>query len=228
MSLDRRELADNPVTAFLAALDGRQATVWTALPGILISFDPVKQTAQVQTAIQMQETLKDGTTRWITITPLVDCPVIFPSGGGLILTFPLEVGDEVLVIFSARCIDNWWLNGGVQTQAQLRMHDLSDGFCLPGPKSVPNATPVNMAAAELRTNDGAAKVRLTKTGDIEAITPGTALVQAGTAEVTASSISLIGDVSITGSFTVNGVDIGENHTHSGIEPGPSNTGGVVP
>ena len=42
-----------------------------------------------------------------------------------------------------------------------------------------------------------------------------------------NDIQLTGAVSVTGSFTVNGKDVGDNHKHSGVTSGDSNTGGVV-
>ena len=45
--MDRRERLDDPVEAQRAALDGRQAEIWTALPGIFQSFDSEALTAVV-------------------------------------------------------------------------------------------------------------------------------------------------------------------------------------
>lgn len=238
MALDRRELETDPVTAMLAALDGRQSVMWTALPAIVLEFDPEERTASLQCAVQAQVLEQSGARRWVNLPPLVNCPVTYPGGRGLSLTFPLVPGDEVLVIFASRCIDNWWAQGGVQTQAELRMHDLSDGFCLPRPMSRPAAlaeAPVSMDAAELRNADGTTKVRLMNTGDIEAVTPGAFRVEAESADITATSIglnapaiALNGNVEITGTLRVNGIDLGEDHTHSGVITGSDSTGGVVP
>jgi hypothetical protein len=81
---------------------------------------------------------------------------MFPGGGNFTLTFPLIANDEGLLVFSARCIDSWWQSGGIQTQAELRMHDLSDGFFIPtGGMSQPNIPGnINATATELRTKDG--------------------------------------------------------------------------
>jgi hypothetical protein len=60
-----------------------------------------------------------------------------------------------LVVFSSRCIDNWWNNGGVQNQRELRMHDLSDGFCILGPWSQQTKIDnVSTTTTQLRTSDG--------------------------------------------------------------------------
>ena len=49
--MDRRERWAEPVEALRAALDGRQAEMWTALPGIVQSFDPAAMTVSVQPAV---------------------------------------------------------------------------------------------------------------------------------------------------------------------------------
>ncbi|EHF8259118.1 hypothetical protein B8Z58_005064, partial [Enterobacter roggenkampii] len=106
-----------------------------ALPGIIQSFDPDTVTATVQPSVRSMERDNDGNTTTDDYPLLVDVPVIFPRGGGCTLTFPVKAGDECLVIFSDRCIDFWWQNGGIQEPADPRMHDLSDAFAIVGPQS---------------------------------------------------------------------------------------------
>jgi hypothetical protein len=163
--MDRRERMKSDLVALNAAIRGERADIWTALPGILQSFDAAKMTCVVRPAIQAQLRQSDGT--WIdaNLPLLLDCPVIFPAGGGFALTFPLAAGDEGLVIFASRCIDSWWQSGGIQKQAELRMHDLSDGFFLPGCFSQPRKLAnVNTAFPELRNADGSIKFEVTATG----------------------------------------------------------------
>jgi len=237
MALDRRELTGDPVTAFLAALEGNQAGIWTALPAQVLSFNPVVRTAELQVTVQAQVLSPQGTMSWVSLPPLVDCPVVYPGGKDLYLTFPLVPGDEVLVLFASRCIDNWWQQGGVQTQAEFRMHSLSDGFCLPGPRSVPVASaaaPVAMDALEIRNKEGTTKIRLLDNGDIKLMTPGALEAEAANisavasvqAEITAPIINLTGNVIIEGTLTVNGRDF-MTHVHSGVTEGSESTGGVV-
>ena len=133
--MDRRALLNDPVELALAQNQGLQAGLWTALPGIVTKFDPAKMTCEVQPAIKGYVRGPKGDASWVKMPLLVDCPVVFPGAGGFTLTFPIKAGDEVLVIFAARCIDSWWQSGGIQVQAELRLHDLSDGFVIPGPRS---------------------------------------------------------------------------------------------
>lgn len=149
--LAEERLNDNE-EAIRAALDGRQATIWTSLPGIIESYDPVAMTAVVQPSIQYTQRAKDGTLSLVTLPLCVDCPVQFPGGGGFFFSYRLVKGDECLISFAQRCIDAWWQNGDVQPQAEFRMHDPSDGFVIPGFFSQPRVlTPVTPAGvAEIR------------------------------------------------------------------------------
>jgi hypothetical protein len=133
--MDRDELLNDPQTAMRLMLDGRQANIWTQLPGIITAVDYDAMTCEVQPAIQGTVTDENGVKQFVNLPVLVDVPIVFPRAGGFIVTLPLEAGDEVLVSISSRCIDAWWQNGGVQMPMEARMHDLSDGFAIPGPCS---------------------------------------------------------------------------------------------
>jgi Phage protein Gp138 N-terminal domain len=163
--MDQRERLNDPEEAPRIALDGHQANIWTALPGILQSFDATKMVAVVQPSIQGRLRQQDGSFKDANLPLLLDCPIIFPAGGGFALTFPLAAGDEGLVVFSSRCIDAWWASGGMQKQARTRMHDLSDGFFLPGCFSQPRKLAnLNASFPELRNADGSIKIEATATG----------------------------------------------------------------
>lgn len=171
--MDRRERIEDPVEAQRAAQDGRQAEIWTALPGIIQSFDPVAHTVTVQLSIQGSVSGADGKTTQVNLPVLPDVPVVFPHGGGFCLTYPLKKGDEVLVVFASRCIDAWWQSGGVQPEAELRMHDLSDGIAIPGPWSQARklSPPIDADNVQLRSDDGKAHVTMMPDYTIRAQNP---------------------------------------------------------
>lgn len=157
--MDRDQLLNDPETALRTALDGRQALIWTSLPAIIQSVNWDEMTLEIQPTVQGVVTNSDGSTDVVNMPLLVDVPIVFPSGGGFSLTFPLEEGDEVLAIIASRCIDAWWQTGGVQPQAEMRMHDLSDGFAIPGPNSLPNVVPnINTTSVQLRNDAGTAYI----------------------------------------------------------------------
>lgn len=122
--------------------EGLQARLWTALPGIITAVDYTKFTVSVQPAIMGKTEDAEGVQTDVQLPMLVDVPVLFPNAGGWHLTCPIQVNDECLVVFASRCIDAWWQNGGVQKPMELRMNDLSDGFCILAPYSQPMASEV--------------------------------------------------------------------------------------
>lgn len=134
------------------------ANLRVALPGIVQEFDKETQTVKVQLAIM--EKVRDNDTGSETdqeIPVLEDVPVMFPRAGGYSLLMPIEEGDECLVVFADMCIDGWWQNGGVQPQAEVRRHDLSDGMAIMGiwsqPRKIdPEEWPEK--GARLMTDDG--------------------------------------------------------------------------
>lgn len=219
-----------------------------ALPGIIQSFDPKAVTCTVQPAIFGQRLDGDNTLISEELPPLLDVPVVFPRGGGCTLTFPVKPGDECLLVFSDRCIDFWWQNGGVQEPVDPRQHDLSDAFAIVGPQSQAHKIAnISTTAAQLRTDDGAAFVEVAAGHDITITTPGklTATAQGGTV-VNSPTITLNGNVTINGSLSqgmgaaggsatlrgpvsvTNDVTAGGKslmtHTHSGVQTGGGNTG----
>lgn len=154
-----QERTEDPAEALRLALLGWQSEMWTALPGILDSFDAAKMTAVVQPTIKGKWRSKGGAISDVQLPQCLDVPVIFPGGGGFTLTFPMAAGDEGLLVFASRCIDAWWQSGGVQNQAEIRMHNLSDGFFLPGVRSVPRAlSNLSPNSVQLRADDGTAYV----------------------------------------------------------------------
>lgn len=238
--------------ALQMAFDGHQAQTWTTLPGIIQSFDPDAITAVVQPAIKAQVRSPDGSTQWVALPLLLDCPVVFPRGGGCTLTFPLgsDEGseDECLVSFSSRCIDAWWSSGGIQVQSELRMHDLSDGFAIPGPFSqATKISGISMTSAQLRSNDGQAFVGLnptsheidittsgnwnstiggaaniTVTGDANISAENVAVVATGAASVTAPSITLGASAQSLLSFVTSAfMSLFNGHTHPDPQGGNS-------
>jgi hypothetical protein len=218
--------------------------VWTALPGVVKKFDAAKMTCEIEPTIQALVRSADGSSAWVTIPVLVDCPVVFPSGGGFTLTFPVKPGDEALVIFASRCIDAWWQSGGVQPQADLRLHDLSDGFALIGPRSQPRVlSPAgSTGGVELRNDARTAYVRIDDSANVVVHTSANATVTAaGEVDVTAPAINLTGAVKVTGTLEVTGLStlanvaqvgtltsntkvIGSTHTHGGVQTGSGTTG----
>lgn len=235
--MNDKELANPLEEAVVGAARAQLVNTWTAIPGIIEEFDLVRG-ATVQPAIQAEVTNQDGSKSLATLPLLLDCPVQFPEGGDTVLTFPVKKGDECLVVFACRCIDSWWQSGGVQPQAELRMHDLSDGFVLLGFRSQPNITEnISATAVELRSKDGATKISLDPAAQtIEMTAPGGATITAdvkidGDLEVTgnitsAGTIHADGDIDSDGDVKAGSISL-KNHKHGGVTAGGAQTGPAV-
>lgn len=63
---------------------------------------------------------------------LVDMPVISLCGGVSYLSFPIEKGDQCLVLFNDRDMDNYVKGAFSGSPATSRMHSMSDGLALVG------------------------------------------------------------------------------------------------
>lgn len=235
--MNRRERLNDPNVALQDAIRGALAMTWTALPGIVQSFDPVAMTCVVQPAIKARRTLPSGAVVTDALPLLVDCPVHFPSGGHCTLTFPVTAGDECLVVFSSRCIDSWWQSGGIQEQAELRMHDLSDGFVFVGVRSQQRVIAnVSNSATQLRSDDGSTyieldpasqKVQIVAPGGFDVVAPRSTfsdqvLVEGLLTYVAGlvgsggqgSAAQITGVFNVIGQILANGKRVDDTHTHT--------------
>jgi hypothetical protein len=187
-----------------------------SLPGIVQSFEPATCTCTIQPAIAGQGVDEKGQIQSAPLPLLTDVPVIFPRGGGCTITFPVKAGDECLVVFSDRCIDFWWQNGGVQEPVDPRQHDLSDAFAIVGPQSqAQKISGISTTSVQVRTDDGSSFIELMQGGNVNITTP---------------LLTVNGNVQVNGTVTSTGDQVAKGisqtgHVHSGVQPGNSQTGG---
>jgi hypothetical protein len=186
------------------------------------SFDAQKQTVTVQVAITERVLDKNNIPQPTKIPVLTDLPICLPRAGGFALTMPIQAGDEGLAVFGDTCIDGWYQLGGVQNQVEIRRHDLSDGFFIPGVWSQPNViADYSTEAAQLRSIDGNTVIE---------VGSGEVTIKATNVTVQAEQVNVTGSESVTISgnnqTTVDGVNFKE-HTHSGVTAGGGVTGPVV-
>ena len=148
------------------AIDNALKNTHTAIPGIVIEFDPEEQRITAQVAINR---IVSGVP--VKIAPLLDIPIVIPSVGAFHITLPIAVGDECLLIFSERSIDNWFEKGGNQDPIEYRFHDISDGFALIGINSKPNAIQdYNPTDLQIRNDANSQVITLVDNGDIDIVT----------------------------------------------------------
>lgn len=226
MTIDYRERWEDREEALLAALDAFSARTWCSGPGFVervkLNDSDHPQTCDVQPAIMGRVQASDGTYTWVKLPLLVDCPVIFLRGGGFAVTVPLQVDDEVTVFFADKCIDGWWSSGQVSPQSEIRFHDLSDGFVLPGPASKGRAIPnISTTALQIRSDDGATHIELTPGQQVNVVAP-------GGINLNGVTIDAAGNTDFGGATVKQGgKHIDSTHFHSGVVPGGSDTDPVA-
>lgn len=182
-----------------------------AVPGIVVSFDPVKQTVSVRIAI------REHINQNLVVTPveidvLQDVPIAIPRAGGFAVTLPIVAGDECLLIFSDTCIEAWQESGGVQNQLfPHRRHDLSDAVAWFGIWSQPRKlSAYSTNSTQLRTDDGTSYIEL----------------KPGVINLNAATINLNGAVNTSGTTIIQGKTF-LTHTHNGVQTGGGVSGPVT-
>lgn len=107
--------------------------------GEIVSFDKTDQTASVRILHRQNENYDLNLTEDVDYPLLGKVPVVILQGGGANITFPINAGDQCLLLFSDYMIDNWWVSGDVSTSDFPRRHDLSDAIAIVGLNALPKA-----------------------------------------------------------------------------------------
>lgn len=195
--------------------------VHTSIPGIIVSFDG--KFATVQPAIKMQITI-DGVATFLNLPTIDNVPVVlqYAQRAALVQTLPISPGDECLLVFSQRAIDNFVTFGGIQppllTENQAttkgRNHDLTDAICIPGLMTAAHLIPnYSLVAIETRNVAGTTVLRV-ETGEISATvddavfslsSSGFSVTVGETAfSISESGIFMNGNTDINGNLAVDG------------------------
>jgi len=214
--MDQKERSADHTAGLKQALQGWQRGIWTATPALVNGGIGADQTISCTPAIRSLILVVDPKTgkqvqQWVQLPQLIKVPVQFPGGGGYNLTMPIADGDEVLVVFGSRCIDAWWQNGGVGNAIDFRAHDLSDGFAIPGFRSVPRKlSGISTTTVQLRDDAGTNYIEIDKA---------TGFVNIHVSD----QVKIFGDLFVTGEITA-GADSGATVgllTHDHNQPADS-------
>lgn len=163
----------------ISVLQNSNRTMFTAIPAKVVS---VKSLAECRVDVQPSVNLFDEDLDVSKkLPPVFNVPVHMPTGrlGGL--TFPVSVGDDVLLIFSQVGIDNWKRSAG-DVPSNLRRFDIQDAVAVTGvtPFSESNNNPkvrrLNHSPEELSIsfNVGSGsecEIRMKRDGNIVINTP---------------------------------------------------------
>lgn len=219
--------------------------------GTIQSYNATLQEVTVAIAFtQVTSTSPTGVKTFAEYPLLLNVPIYYPSGGGFTLTFPIAAGDECIVLFNDRQLDNWLATGAGQPPTVGRVHDLSDGIALVGVRNNTRALAgVSTDSTQLRDDAGDTYVEV-KNGTINIIAPTAVNITSPTVTITAStevnldtpivnisgilevqnvssiatSCTINGSLHTTGDVVANGISL-DSHVHSGVQTGGGNTGG---
>src|SRR5690554_3610594 len=98
------------------AVRAQVASMETGLSAVVLDYDAVTQTARVQPTPKRY--FKDGSSE--NLPSLAGVPVMFPSGAGFAITWPLKKGDPVWLAFSGRPFDAWLTTGDAEADEPTR------------------------------------------------------------------------------------------------------------
>lgn len=107
------------------------------LPAKIVSYDKDTQYADVE--IQLQQKFGDGSLVSYAVIPKV--PVKHPrsNAGHAFIHMPIKPGDDVVLVFSQRSLDNWKTQGGMTDPGDPRKHHITDAYALIGGSAIPDA-----------------------------------------------------------------------------------------
>lgn len=198
-------------------LNNALAEINVAMPATIVSYNAGNQRATVKPSLAKR--LSNGNT--LQAPQIVNVPVCFPvadvGGNKAMITLPMKAGDGVLLVFSQRSIENW-LDGSKGSPDDPRMFDLSDAFAIPSC----NAKSPAADAENLSIQYGSGSIKITPSGDV--------LIDSPNVTVKCPTTTFNGDIQLNGSMAASGdVSAGgislQTHKHSGVQGGPSKTGG---
>jgi len=163
------------------AIDSALKEVHTCLPAVVVRVDHANQLIDAQVTIQRKLAGK-----MVNLPLLVNVPLRYWRSATFSITFPVEVGDHVKLLFSERSIDTWLTYGGIQNPFDVRKFSLSDAFAEPVMYPQTDVIPsFDTTRLQLKTNDGTGSISIAPNGVIEIVgNTGTIVIQTdGTIEI---------------------------------------------
>lgn len=145
--------------------ENTKSSIRVCMPAEITKFNSDEMTVSARVLIKEKVLTSVNSYIDIEIPEISDIPVVFPGGSDFCMTYPINVGDECLLFFADTCIDSWWQSGGLQSQFEMRRHDLSDCFALICQMSQPMKVPKNLyssSSLKIISRQGTANVEVKK------------------------------------------------------------------
>lgn len=141
------------IQALTEMMRGEISNVHTCAPGKIISYS--NGISVVQPSIKQKVTNSDS----LDYPVITNVPTYFLGCEGRSITFPIKSGDDCLLFFAERSIDDWLLGG---ESDDPRKYDITDCFALVGMQKVRSH-----ANDAIEINHGSCKVRIPEGGPVE-------------------------------------------------------------
>lgn len=239
LNYDPLERFDDPINTHHLALDDLHARIWTMLPAIIeaVEWNNGAPYVKAKPAVMGRFINSDHAIKWEDLPLLQHCPLWFPRGGGYSLTFPIQQGDECMIIFSCRSLDEWYSQGKAAPAYDTRMTDLSDGVAIVGLTSQKRPLQnISTNSTQLRSDDGKnvidvnnGNITITASNEISFNVGGTNVtinnngISCNKGITAQNNITTQGSITASGNVTGGGISL-NSHTHGGVQPGGGNTG----
>ena len=101
--------------------------------GVIQSFDVVTQTATISMAYKAQTIYQNEAKQAVAESSiLVQCPIMIASGGKARMTFPITKGDQCLVCYNDKDLQNWFAYGTDNLLLMDSSHSYSNAIAIVG------------------------------------------------------------------------------------------------
>ena len=151
-----------------AIVEEKLARTSVSGPARVLSYDEEKGTVSVQPCLGEVSQDEDGNYVSRKLPQIDEVKVAFPRGGAWAITFPINVGDYVMLVHTDRALDLWQTNGGVLPTKQCRNHHLTDAWAIPG--IYPDVAPLTESGIDtdlVAGKQGGGLLRIKADGTIE-------------------------------------------------------------
>ena len=192
--------------------------VYTMLPAIVNSYDSETQTVEATVATSQN---LDRNVSYVNSPTIPDVPVLFPYGGNFKMGWTLKQGDNVMLVFSMRSLDEYLNSNGTTPVIPISeaRHDLSDCVAIAGMSPLPtrdetykdNAHIVDDKTYVVFNKDDSTGLYIETDKDLEITASGNVTVNCVEATVKASAKVTLDtpETACTGKLTVGGTIVAQ-------------------
>lgn len=134
-------------------------SIRVSIPARVERYDAALQQIDAQPLIKEAHFIEDGSRVAAQLPVICNVPVCFPGAGPYRVTFPINVGDTVLIVFSDASLDVWLSEDGLVDPLLDDKHRLSDAIAIPGLRSFKNPL-ADVATDALELGNDTTKIRI--------------------------------------------------------------------